>query len=121
MLPNRMHLNKKTEDQLKRLKQYTGVTPNISARIAFFRSIESGFRYSVVEQKLDGSLVLDKNTWLGDTTFMTEQVLKMRYPDFEGKDLMRAWAAHVEDGLASLRNYKSLLDLSEQILSLETI
>ena len=25
----------------------TGVTPNVAARIAFFRSIESGFRYQV--------------------------------------------------------------------------
>ena len=45
MLPNRMQLSKNTEEQLKKLKAQTGITPNISARIAFFRSIESGFTF----------------------------------------------------------------------------
>lgn len=45
MLPNRMQLTRQTEEQLKRLKTMTGLTPNIAARLAFYRSIESGFRY----------------------------------------------------------------------------
>lgn len=35
MLPNRMVLNRQTEEQLKRLKGYTGITPNVAARLAF--------------------------------------------------------------------------------------
>lgn len=46
MLPNRMVLSRQTEEQLKRLKGYTGITPNVAARLAFFRSVESEFRYS---------------------------------------------------------------------------
>ncbi|HHO0884150.1 DndE family protein [Aeromonas hydrophila] len=61
----------------KRLKSMTGVTPNVAARIAFFRSIESGFRYQGDPRKLDGSLVLDKITWLGDTTQITELLLAL--------------------------------------------
>ncbi|WP_435367105.1 DndE family protein [Escherichia coli] len=40
---------------------------NVAARLAFFRSVESEFRYSSKQdnRKLDGSLVLDKITWLG--------------------------------------------------------
>ncbi|MBW2858615.1 DndE family protein, partial [Escherichia coli] len=34
MLPNRMVLNRQTEEQLKRLKGYTGITPNVAARLA---------------------------------------------------------------------------------------
>ncbi|WP_146685594.1 DndE family protein, partial [Escherichia coli] len=30
MLPNRMALSRQTEDQLKKLKGYTGITPNIA-------------------------------------------------------------------------------------------
>ena len=41
MLPNRMQLSKNTEEQLKKLKAQTGITPNISARIAFFKSVEN--------------------------------------------------------------------------------
>ena len=66
MLPNRMQLTRQTEEQLKRLKTMTGITPNISARLAFYRSIESGFRYQIDERKLDGLLILEKSVWLGE-------------------------------------------------------
>lgn len=110
MLPNRMVLSRQTEEQLKKLKGYTGITPNVAARLAFFRSVESEFRYSPERdsKKLDGSLVLDKITWLGETLQATELVLKMLYPQLEQKMLVKAWAAHVEDGVAALRNYRSL-------------
>lgn len=115
MLPNRMQLTRKTEDQLKRLKTMTGVTPNISARLAFYRSIESGFRYQIDERKLDGILILEKSIWLGELEEITELLLKFTYPDFDTKDMMKAWAAHVEDGIASLRNHKSLLNFIDSI------
>lgn len=115
MLPNRMQLTKQTEEQLKRLKIYTGITPNVSARLAFFRSIESGFRYQGNERKLDGSLVLDKITWLGDTAQVTELVLAMIYPNLDQKELTKAWAAHVEYGITSIRNHKSLINLAKSI------
>ncbi|EPR2256558.1 DNA sulfur modification protein DndE [Yersinia enterocolitica] len=113
MLPNRMVLNRQTEEQLKRLKGYTGITPNIAARLAFFRSVESEFRYSPERdnKKLDGSLVLDKITWLGETLQTTELVLKMLYPQLAQKDMIKAWVAHVEDGIAGLRNYRTLLSI----------
>ncbi|MGL5334988.1 MAG: DNA sulfur modification protein DndE [Enterovibrio sp.] len=112
MLPSRMNLTRSTEEQLKKLKSYTGVTPNLSARIGFFRSIEGNFRYQGQKAKLDGQLVLDKITWLGETSSITELVLKMYYPDLDIKEYQQAWAAHVEDGVASLRNYKQLVQLA---------
>ncbi|MGM0937338.1 MAG: DNA sulfur modification protein DndE [Pseudomonadota bacterium] len=117
MLPNRMQLSRQTEDQLKKLKGYTGITPNIAARLAFFRSVESEFRFLPERdnKKLDGSLVLDKITWLGETLQATELVLKMRYPQMAQKDMIKAWAAHVEDGIAALRNHRSLSGLANSI------
>lgn len=116
MLPNRMNLSKTTEDQLKLLKQRTEISPNVSSRIAFFRSVESGFQYSAESaKKLDGGMVLDKVTWLGDTQLVTELVLKHIYPEFSEKEAMTAWAVHVEDGISSLRNHKSLLDLANAL------
>lgn len=113
MLPNRMQLSRQTEEQLKRLKGFTGITPNIAARIAFFRSIETGFRFVLENdsKKLDGLLILDKITWLGETVHATELTLKMLYPELEQKDVIKAWASHVEDGIASIRNYRSLIEL----------
>ncbi|MBP8540712.1 MULTISPECIES: DNA sulfur modification protein DndE [Citrobacter] len=117
MLPNRMQLTRQTEEQLKRLKGFTGVTPNVAARIAFFRSVESEFRFLPKKdnRKLDGQLVLDKITWLGETMHTTELVLKMLYPQLDQKEMIRAWAAHVEDGIAALRNYRSLKDIVKSL------
>ncbi|MEL4418927.1 DNA sulfur modification protein DndE [Shewanella algae] len=115
MLPNRMNLTQTTEEHLKRLKANTGVTPNVAARVAFFRSIESDFRYTGNEAKLNGGLILDKITWLGNTTALTELLLKMHYPSLDAKQLQQAWAAHVEDGIAGLRNHKTLLEFSNNL------
>ena len=117
MLPNRMQLDRKTEEQLKRLKSYTGITHNVTARLAFFRSVESKFIYSSDRNniKLDGTLVLDKITWLGETLQTTELVLKMLYPEMEHKEMVKAWAAHIEDGISALRNYKSLGEFAQAL------
>lgn len=114
MLPNRMQLTRQTEEQLKRVKIYTGLTPNVLARLAFFRSIENGYRYSSgnYNKKLDGTMVLDKITWLGDTLKVTELMLQMLYPDLDPKDQIKAWAAHVEDGASAIRVSKSLNQLA---------
>ncbi|EAY5892099.1 DNA sulfur modification protein DndE [Salmonella enterica] len=115
MLPNRLQINSRVEDQLRRLKNATGIAPNISARIAFFRSVESGYRFYEEDYKTDGKMSMDKAVWLGDTCVATELVLKMIYPEFDGKKMMQAWASHVEDGIASLRNYKSVIEFAEVI------
>ena len=100
MLPQTLWLNKAVEDELKRQKDQTGVTPNVAARIAFFKSIEAGFVYDKSQQvQLNGTLKLDKVTWLGKTQLATELLLKQRYPDFTEKELWIAWASHVGTGL----------------------
>ncbi len=112
MLPQTMWLNKAVEEQLQTLKGKTGVTPNVAARIAFFRSIEKGFVFDRnADYKLSGSLKLDKHTWLGKTQQVTELLLKQRYPEYSDKELQAAWAAHVEDGMSAIRNHKNILPL----------
>lgn len=117
MLPNRMQLKSQTEEQLKRIKAYTGLTPNIVARLAFFRSVESGFILMLDndENKLDGNLILDKITWLGETMAVTELVIKMLYPNISSRDAHKVWAAHVEDGIASIRNHRNIKDFLNNI------
>jgi DNA sulfur modification protein DndE len=112
MLPLRgMKLPKETEDQLRKLKLRTKVTPNVASRIAFFISVESNFRYQDDTIKLDGGLTLDKITWLGELTLAIEATLKMLYPNLAGKELEKAWASHVEHGIKSFRMTKSLQNL----------
>ena len=112
MLPTRgLKLPKDTDELLRRLKQRTKVTPNILSRIAFFKSVESGYRYHDKSIKLDGSLVLDKVTWLGDLSLAIECTLQMLYPELDNKDLEKAWATHVQHGAKSFRSAKSIKDL----------
>ncbi|WP_218312573.1 DNA sulfur modification protein DndE [Alteromonas antoniana] len=117
MLPNRMQLSKNTEEQLKKLKTQTGVTPNISARIAFFSSIESGDRFDQMsDYKTDGSLTLDKITWLGKTQAVTELFLKKMYATLDERQLQAAWAYHVERGISSTRVAKNLTKLIDKVI-----
>ncbi len=102
MLPNRLNIFKSTEDQLKKLKQQTGITPNVAARIAFCQSIERGTIISLEPRKVDGTLNLDKATWLGDYAELYEIVLASKYPNLDNKELELAWAAHVEDGCTAI-------------------
>ena len=111
-----MQLNKTVEEQLKKLKASTGITPNVSSRIAFFRSIESDYRYQPnVDYKLDGSLTLDKFTWLGKTQIVTELLLKLKYPDLDSISLQIAWASHVENGISSIRSHKALSRIIDEL------
>ncbi len=104
MLPHTLWLPKAVEDELKRQKEETGITPNIAARIAFFKSIEAGFVYDKRDPiKLNGSLKLDKVTWLGKTQLATELLLKQKYPDSSEKELWAAWASHIQSALTKIR------------------
>jgi len=91
------------------------ITLKSVACLAFYRSIESGFRYQIDERKLDGLLVLEKSVWLGELEGITELLLKFTYPELNSKEMMKAWAAHVEDGIAALRNHKNLISFSTSL------
>jgi DNA sulfur modification protein DndE len=112
MLPTRgLKLPKDTEEFLRRLKSKTKVTPNVLSRVAFFRSVEGGYRYTGQDVKLDGTLVLDKITWLGELELAIDCTLQMLYPGLEPKELEKAWAAHVADGARLIRTVDKLVDL----------
>jgi DNA sulfur modification protein DndE len=107
-----MWLKKSVEEQLQTLKANTGITPNVAARIAFFRSVESGFVFDKAQDyKLSGNQKMDKFTWLGKTLLVTELLLKQRYPELSDKELQMAWAAHVESGVSAIRNQSELVAL----------
>ncbi|MCG7534113.1 DNA sulfur modification protein DndE [Pseudoalteromonas sp. OOF1S-7] len=117
MLPQTMWLKKSVEEQLQTLKANTGITPNVAARIAFFRSVENGFVFDKAQDyKLSGSLKLDKFTWLGKTQQVTELLLKQRYPEYSDKELQMAWAAHVESGISKLKGLKEPLSFTNLLI-----
>lgn len=113
ILPNRgLKLPADTDDLLRKLKLRTKVTPNVISRISFFKSVESGERYTGQTQVIDGSLTLDKITWLGELSDIIEATLKMLYPNLNNeKEYYQAWAYHVVHGTKMLRMVKSIDDL----------
>lgn len=112
MLPSRnLRIPKETEDQLKRLKQRAKVTPNVSSRLAFFISVESGYRYSGGHIAMDSTLNLDKVTWLGELAPAIDATLQMLYVGLDGDELRKAWADHVRDGVTKMRAKDSISEL----------
>lgn len=107
MLPNNFKLFQETEDKLKRLKKKNGLSPNIAARIAFFKSVESGYRYSEDENKPDGSMALNNSIWFGEYELLFETLLRDLYPRLDEDSFFKAWAAHVKHGEGTLDSPKS--------------
>ncbi len=113
MLPNKMKISERATNSLRRLQSNTGLTANIGARLAFFTSLERGFRFDPESDTVEHSgRELDKHTWLGDHGIVTEQLLKEAYPSFTKSQLHDAWAAHVDDGSTQIESKNSLLSLA---------
>lgn len=112
MLPNKMKISEHATSSLKSLQGKTGLTVNIGARLAFFASIDRGFRFNPVTDSVEhNGRELDKQTWLGDDGLITEELLKENYPSFTNSQLHDAWAAHIDDGSRHLQSKSSLVNL----------
>lgn len=113
MLPNSLWLTKTVEDRFKLLKQRTGISPNVIARLAFFRSLEGGAKCDPsVTYNLNGNLKLDRLTWLGATELATNVALKKIYPEVNNERVLhKLWAMHVEKGASIFHNHDDLISV----------
>ena len=111
-----MKISESATNSLRRLQSNTGLTANIGARLAFFTSVEKGFRFNPENDTADhNGRELDKHTWLGEHTIVTELLLKETYPFFKKSQLHNAWAAHVSNGASILEGTKNLTSLSQSL------
>jgi DNA sulfur modification protein DndE len=114
MLPNKMRISEKSTNSLRRLQSNTGLTANIGARLAFFISLERGYRFDPAKDNIEHTgRELDKHTWLGDHNIITEQLLKQSYPGLTKSQLHDAWSAHIDDGSTQIETHASFQSLSE--------
>ncbi len=112
MLPNKMRISERATTALRRLQGNTGLTANISSRIAFFISIERGFRFDPATDTVEqNGRELDKYTWLGDHADIVEMLLVQYYPNFTKQERYKAWAGHIDDGSTLIEGKKSLAAL----------
>lgn len=113
MLPNKMKISEKSFMSLRRLQTKTGLTVNIGARLAFFVSLETEYKYKneAIELK---HRELDKHTWLGDHAGIIEILITERYPELDKKSLYQAWGSHIDHGSGILEvkaNLQSLVSM----------
>ncbi|MEH6550636.1 MAG: DNA sulfur modification protein DndE [Pseudomonadales bacterium] len=114
MLPNKMKISESATNYLRRLQGNTGLTANIGARLAFFTSMERGFRFDLENTSVEHTgRELDKHTWLGDHGLVTELLLKAAYPELQKHQLHDAWTAHIDDGVTRIEGMKNLLALTQ--------
>ena len=112
MLPNKMKISERATTSLRRLQSNTGLTANISARVAFFLSLEKGHRFNPKTDSVEhDGRELDKHTWLGDNAEIVEMLLKETYPSFTKQELYKAWVSHIDDGSAQIENKKTILNI----------
>jgi DNA sulfur modification protein DndE len=114
MLPNKMKISETATNSLRRLQGKTGLTINLSARLAFFTSIERDFRFDMTKHLVEHSgRELDKYTWLGEHALVTEFLLREMYPNSSRSQLHDAWAAHVADGSIAIEGKASISSILE--------
>ncbi|MDI5892941.1 DndE family protein [Halomonas rhizosphaerae] len=99
MLPNRIAITATSEEKLKREQARTGKQPNIAAREAFYKALESGFVVKDTNKFTQGTMSMDKKTWLGETEKITEAIIDQLYFGLSLEEKARAWALTVERGL----------------------
>ena len=114
MLPNRIHTSKSAQDIMSLIKQRTGITPNLIARLAIAKSIESGFDYKTINLDTDGQ-ELNMSTLLGDLSLYYEHLLLESHGIDESNELAVALTGHLENGLGGFRNIKNLTDLLNRL------
>lgn len=108
-----MRISERALRSLMRLQSNTGLTPNISARIAFFKSIGGTYRYNPSKDEVDTKgRELDKHSWLGDNVDIVEMLLKQTYPTLSKRELYNAWVKHVDDGASMIEVTKNISALA---------
>ncbi len=111
MFPNRIKISKGASDQLKLIKQRTGVTPNVLCRMAIILSLQRAGLNKKNHAKLDG-LEFNLITLFGEQTALYECLVRQTYGDLNQKEAEMILAAHVDDGIMILKAARALSDLT---------
>lgn len=111
MFPNRIRISKGASDQLKLIKQRTGMTPNILCRMAIMLSLRRNCLRKNNSAKLDG-LEFNLSTLFGDHVVLYECLFRQAYGELNHKEAEALLAAHVDDGVMVLKAARSLTELT---------
>jgi len=114
--PNRFRVTKRAGDTLKLLKARTGVPPNIICRLALMLSLEQGKPTARKPANLDGN-EFNTPTLFGEHVQVYDSLLRQVHGEIDSKQYTMTVAWHIDRGLEQLKKCKTLLDLSELVVS----
>ena len=112
-LPNRIKLSKKATDRLRMLRQRTGVTPNVLARVAIMKALEASTDLSNAGVNDADGQELNRDVLFGDLTSSFELLLQFYIEKNHivepTKDVV---AALIEIGVHKIGHIKTISDLA---------
>jgi DNA sulfur modification protein DndE len=112
MLPNRVALSQKATDKLRYMKQNTGLTPNILARIAIMLAIKEGSDLMNAGVGDGDGQVLSRDVLFGDYATVYDVMINQYICDYsiEGS-IQEVISALIEVGVFKLGHVKKVQDL----------
>lgn len=112
MLPKRVKISKGATETLKLLKARTGLTPNITCRIAIIISLEDGPRGGEREVDQMGN-EFNAPTLFGEFGNLFDCMIREVHGSLDSKAVSTVIASHIDNGLDRLRKTKNILELVE--------
>jgi DNA sulfur modification protein DndE len=110
MLPKRLRISHTATETLKLLKVRTGVTPNIICRMALLISLEKGAGGGQAEPEQSGS-EFNAVTLFGEFSSLFDVLIIEVHGPLTTKEKICKLVSHIDDGLATLRKSRNLLEL----------
>ena len=112
MLPNRVQLSKTATNKLQNIKNRTGVTPNMSSRIAMVKALESTTSLDNAGVEDSEGQILNRDVLFGEHAEVYELLIR-EYLSLNSieMELDKVIAALIEIGVHKISHAKNLQDL----------
>jgi len=112
MLPNRIALSQKATDKLRYMKQNTGLTPNILARVAIMLAIKEGSNLKNAGVNDTDGQVLSRDVLFGDSAAAYDVLINQYIHDYAiDGSIQEVIPALIEVGVFKLGHVKKIQDL----------
>lgn len=112
MLPSRIYLSQKATDRLRNLKNMTGVTPNVLARIAIMLAIRDNTGLGNAGVSDHNGLELNQTVLFGEHLSTYDVIIHQYITDHNVTlPLPQVIAAMVEEGVYKMGHVKKVEDL----------
>lgn len=113
-LPNRIKLSKKATDRLRMIRKRTGVTPNVLARVAIMKALETSTEISNAGVNDADGQELNRDVLFGDLTSSFELLIQFYIEKNHivepTKDVI---SALIEIGVHKIGHIKDVSDLAQ--------